>query len=146
MSFSAPSIDPRTASVLIVEDSSHYSLVLERLLSRGLGYKNITTFSNTLDAYTMIKVNPERFSILFIDYNFPSGDNGAELIAKLRDEGLLEGKIALVITSDPSLENAKAATAAGALGLVAKPFDAHQLKVQLEKAQRACFADSQDYF
>ena len=146
MSESAPFIDPINASVLIVEDSSHYSLVLERLLARGLGYKNITTLSNTLDAYTMIKLNPTRFSILFVDYHFPSGDNGAELIAKLRDESLLEGKIVLVITSDPSLENAKAAAAAGALGLVAKPFDAHQLKLQIEKARRSCFADSQEYF
>jgi len=146
MSLGKNKLDPSLTSVLIVEDSSHYSLVLERLLSRGLGYNEIHVLSTTEEAYTTIKENPDRYAILFVDFNFPTGDNGAQLLAKLRDDGLLEGKIALVITSDPSLENARAATASGAMGLVAKPFDAHQLKVQLEKAKRAFFADSQDYF
>lgn len=138
--------NPAELAVLIVEDSSHYSLILERLLSRGLGYKDITTLANTRDAYSLIKGDPSRFDILFVDFNFPIGDNGAELIARLREEGLLDEKIALVITSDPSLENAKAASNAGAQGLIAKPFDAHQIKLQLEKAQRSCFAEKQDYF
>jgi DNA-binding NtrC family response regulator len=142
----ADQLDPATTGVLIVEDSTHYSLVLERLLSRGLGYKEISVVASTQDAYNLLKADPGKFTILFVDYHFPTGDNGAELLSKLKDEGILKDKIALVITSDPSLENAKAATDAGAMGLVAKPFDAHQLKVQLEKAKRMFFADSQQYF
>jgi DNA-binding NtrC family response regulator len=135
-----------SGSVLIVEDSSHYAVVLERLLTRGLGFKEVTMCADTTTAYEKIAAAPTQYRLLFVDFHYPDGDNGASFLKRLQDAGLLNGKIALIITSDPSFENAKAAQDAGAFGLVAKPFDAHQLRMQIEKAQRAFYADSIQFF
>lgn len=132
--------------ILIIEDNVHYAKVLMRLLEGGLGYTNITAVESTTDALGLITAEPERFKVLFVDFNFPTGDTGGVFLEKLKANSLLEGKIAFLITSEPSVENIKQATAAGAAGVVAKPFDREQLVFQIERAKRMIYADSQDYF
>jgi CheY-like chemotaxis protein len=129
-----------------VEDSVHYAKVLRRLLEHGLGYTNITHVERTFEAMELIQNEPDRFHVLFVDYNFPTGDNGGTFLESLKARNLIGNKVAFLITSEPSLDKLEQATRAGAVGVVAKPFDRQQLTQQIERAKRMLFAESQDYF
>ncbi len=122
--------------VLVVDDTVQYAKVLEKMLQSGFGYQKVDALYELDPAYEQIKANADSYQLLFVDYNFPNGRTGIELLQKLREEGLLEGKVFFLITADPNDENLKEAAEAGAMGVVAKPFDMTQLKSQLEKAER----------
>lgn len=133
-------------SILIVEDSKQYTMVLTKILSGIFHYIDITAVESSEEAYALLKKDPERFKLLFVDYNFPSGDNGGALLERLKYQKMLEGRIALLITSEPTVERLKEAVAAGALGIVAKPFDREELKNQLDRAERAIVAMNTESF
>ena len=128
-------LKPET-SVLIVDDSKDYSLVLERILASGLGYKEIVKVDTTQEAYAQLKDHPEKFDLLFIDYHFPDGTSGKDLVQTLQQQGMLEHKITFWITAEPDLEKAKEAVEVGLAGVVVKPFDRKQLRSQLERVER----------
>ena len=139
-------LEPHTTSVLIVDDSTQYAAVLTRLLSGVFGFKDITTVDNTKQAYDLVQANPERFRLMFVDYNFPDGHTGGELLARLNQSKLMQERVAFLITSEPTPENLKQATSAGALGVVAKPFDRAELKNQIDKARQRIQTDNAESF
>jgi len=139
-------IDNPDLPVLIVDDSKQYADVLRRMLQGALGYKDITIVERTGDALTLIENDPDRFKMVFVDYNFPDGNTGGDLLVKLKELNLLEGKVAFLITSEPTEENMKQAKMAGALGVVAKPFNSQELRVKVDHARRSLYADSIEYF
>lgn len=136
---------PQT-SILIVEDNVHYAKVLRRLLEAVLGYTNITWVENTIEAHLLISQDPARFQVLFVDFNFPVGDTGGDFLEKLQSEGMIQDKVIFLITSEPNCHNVAQATKAGAMGVVAKPFDREQLVSQIERAKKVVFADSLEDF
>lgn len=101
---------------------------------------------STDEAYEMLSAEPERFQLLFVDFRFPSGQNGAEFLRRLKDEDRLKKVVSFLITSEPSSENVAKARGAGAAGVISKPFDREALRSQIERACRATMADDQEYF
>ena len=132
--------------ILIVDDNVQYTQVLKRILEKALGYSSVSSVDSTAAALEMLRSDQGHHRLLFIDYHFPGGETGGRLLERLRQEGLLEGRIAFLITSEPTVENLKQAIAAGAIGVVAKPFDREDLRKQLEKAERALIVDSSESF
>lgn len=122
--------------ILIVDDTPQYSQVLTKILSIAFGYRDITVVDSLEKGYKALTAKDCPIKLLFVDYRFPSGGTGGEFLLRLRSERLLEERVAFLITSEPSPENLKQAVAAGASGLIAKPFDREQLKKQLERAER----------
>lgn len=143
---SAKGISDATTPVLIVDDNPQFALVLRRILSGVFGYSNITSVESTEEAYSLLREASQNFALLFIDFRFPSGKTGVQLLEQLAAEGLLAGKAAFLITSEPNLDNFKSATTAGAVGVVAKPFDREDLRRQLEKADRFLKVDEVESF
>jgi len=132
--------------VLIVDDNPQYSRLLSRTLQGVFGFEHISSFASAREAFDAIKAEPGRFGLLFIDYQFPSGMSGGDLLRLLSMHNLLKGKAAFLITSEPSTDNVNEALSAGALGVVAKPFDREALRSQLEKARRALIAEDAESF
>ena len=132
--------------ILIVDDNVQYTQVLKRILEKIFGYKSIFSMDNTYDAFAEISKEPDFYKILFIDYNFPGGETGGSFLNRLSNKKLLEGKVAFMITSEPTADNLKEAQAAGAIGMVAKPFDRNDLQRQLDKAERALSIGDADSF
>jgi response regulator of citrate/malate metabolism len=139
-------LDDPNVPILIVDDNLQYSKVLTKLLTSSLGFTNISHASGTEEAYVMIQENPDHYKLLFVDFNFPVGDDGCTLIQKLKDASLLINKIAFLITADPSYEKLKQVTRLGAVGIVGKPFNKEQIIEQISKAKKLMFADSVEYF
>lgn len=138
-------LDPETP-VLIVDDSLQYASVLTKMLTHGFGFKKITHIESSDAALTTLTEDPGTYSLLFVDFRFPSGFTGGELLKELKNRNILEGKVAFLITSEPTAENVKQAVQAGAFGVVAKPFDRNELKRQLEKAQRTLLGEGGESF
>ncbi|RIL10269.1 MAG: hypothetical protein DCC75_04700 [Proteobacteria bacterium] len=137
--------DPST-QILIVDDNVQYSRILTRMLQTSLGYSHIMHSESTKEAFEMIAREPERFKLIFVDYRFPTGETGGELLEALKQASLLQDKIAFLITSEPTVDNLKQAMQAGAKGVVAKPFDTSELKKQLSKVDRDLAMDEKESF
>ena len=146
MASSTPGIlDPNT-KILIVDDSTQYATVLTKMLQHVFSFRNILRLESSQEALARIEAEPDAFQLLFVDFRFPDGFTGGELLQKLKQKNLLAGKVAFLITSEPSAENVKQAVQAGAYGVVAKPFDRNELKRQLEKAERTLQGDAIESF
>ena len=137
--------DPDTP-ILIVDDSLQYSQVLSKILKHGFGYSNITSVACLEDAEDLVRSDPGKFKLYFVDYNLPNGQTGGTFLRTLQDKDLLEEAIAFLITAEPTVDNMQEARSAGALGVVAKPFDRTELERQLEKARRAVLQRTEECF
>lgn len=133
-------------SILIVDDNPQFAGLLRRILDAGFGYKDITLMHSLEEAYRAISSDPEKFSMLFVDFRFPEGGNGGEFLERLKSKDLLQDKVAFLITSEPTVENQRQAMRAGASGVVGKPFDRASLEQQLSKVRRRIETDSSDNF
>jgi DNA-binding NtrC family response regulator len=123
--------------ILIVDDSVQYSQVLSKILKHGFGYQNVTSVDCVEDAELLVEEDPARFRLYFVDYNLPNGRTGGGFLSLLQERKILDEAVAFLITADPTVDNMQEARKAGALGVVAKPFDREELKKQLQKANRA---------
>jgi CheY-like chemotaxis protein len=132
---STPLLKSPETPILIVDDNEQYAQVLKRILQGVFNFTAITWVDDSSKALELLRA-PNQFKLLFIDFRFPSGFTGVQLLGTLADEGLLKGRAAILITSEPSAENLATATAAGALGVVAKPFNREELAKYLERAER----------
>jgi CheY-like chemotaxis protein len=131
--------------ILIVDDSPQFSMILKRLLTGVFGYNSITTFPTSQDALERIAANPDEFGLIFLDFHFPQGMNGAELLAALAERQLLSGKIVFLMSSDPTAEALQQVLKAGAAGVITKPFDREELKRQLDRAVRLAAGDEESF-
>lgn len=139
-------IEPAETSVLIVDDSVQYAAVLTRILKGVFGYQDVTAVESPEQARDLLRADPKRFGLLFVDYNFPGSENGGDFLQRLKADAVTEQCTAFLITSEPSVENLRIATAAGAIGLVAKPFDREELRQQIEKARLRIRTESGEGF
>ncbi|MBN8549152.1 MAG: response regulator [Deltaproteobacteria bacterium] len=142
----APKLSDARTPILIVDDNPQFASVLRKILEGVFHYTNITTVDSVNKAFSLINAAPHQFRILFVDYRFPSGENGVQLLQRLSSAGFLKGKAAFLITSEPNLDNFKQSMAAGVVGVVAKPFDREDLRRQLEKAERILLSENIDSF
>lgn len=123
--------------VLIVDDSADYSSVLKRFLSQGIGFESVTVAPTLAEAHRLVAENPTRFSMFFLDYHFPNGETGGDLIDRLKRDGLFTGQVAFFITAEPAIEKAIEANHMGISGVVIKPFNSKKLTTLLEQVSRA---------
>ncbi|MCB0337259.1 MAG: response regulator [Bdellovibrionales bacterium] len=132
--------------ILIVDDNHQYTNVLIKILERSFGYKNITAVDSPQDAQRLLNEDSGRFKLLFVDYHFPDGETGGNLLKALRDKHILEQVVSFLITSEPNSDNVKEVQSLGVDGVVAKPFSRTALEQQLAKVQRSMSIDEDDAF
>lgn len=136
----------KDTGVLIIEDNEQYASLLQKILQKQCGLENIKTVPDTETAFKALKDNPDEFNLLFVDFHFPQGKTGGDLLERLRDEQLLGNKAAFLITAEPDSDNVKQAQAAGVIGVLAKPFEIKQIQKLLDKAKRYLDIDDADSF
>ena len=137
-------LSPETP-ILIVDDNPQFATVLRRILEGIFKYKTITLVDSIEKGYSILKAAPDLYRIVFVDYRFPGADTGVDLLQRLSQEGLLVGKVAFLITSEPNLDNFKKAISAGVVGVIAKPLDREDLRRQLEVADRRLCATGEAF-
>jgi DNA-binding NtrC family response regulator len=129
-------IDTANHKILIVDDNPQYTQLLKTILTKGFGFTEVVTASDASTALTMTE-GDSGFTLFFVDYNLSIGSTGGDLLTMLSAQHKLDNASAFLITSEPTVENQREALNAGAVGVVAKPFDRERIRSHLLKAQRA---------
>ena len=110
-------MSPMRRRVLVVDDEADFLATYERLLRRQ-GYDVLTAKSR---AAGLAALAGEPLHLVISDLRLPDGD-GLDVVRAARDAR--EPAPVLVVTGYPSDETRRAALAAGATTLLAKPFAA----------------------
>jgi two-component system, chemotaxis family, chemotaxis protein CheY len=104
--------------ILVVEDSRAMRMILVRTLRQaGFGGHDVLESESAREALGMIET--EEPDLILSDWNMP-GMTGIDFLATLRSRG--DATPFCFITSEGSDEIRERASAAGAFGLIAKPF------------------------
>jgi two-component system chemotaxis response regulator CheY len=104
--------------LLVVEDSRTMRMIIVRTLRQaGFGGHEIVEAEDGREALGLVAA--EQPDLILSDWNMP-GMSGLDLLATLRSRG--DGTPFCLVTSEGSDEMRERAAAAGAFGLIAKPF------------------------
>ena len=114
-------------SVLVVDDDEAILAMVDDLLQEA-GF-HVRTAGSADDALRIAEQEP--IDVVLTDIHMP-GKDGLELLAELRE--LQPETPVLLMTAFGSIKDAVGAMRAGALDYVAKPFEADELLVALERA------------
>ncbi|MFZ5851282.1 MAG: response regulator [Actinomycetota bacterium] len=110
--------------VLIVDDSRAMRRIVVRTLRQaGYGHLSLVEAGDGTEAWNLIQ--DERPELVLSDWNMP-GMSGLDLLRELRATG---DQVPFgFVTSEGSAQTREEAEAAGALFLIAKPFDAEAFR------------------
>ena len=104
--------------ILVVEDSRAMRMILVRTLRQaGFGGHDVVEAENAREALELVAT--EEPGLILCDWNMP-GMTGIDVLATLRSRGVATPFC--FVTSEGSDEMSDRAAAAGAFGLIAKPF------------------------
>ena len=90
-----PTINNKNMSILLVEDDE-VTLFLAKLLMNKIGYKNVDTCLNGLEASNYLKNHTP--SLIFLDLNMPIMD-GFELLKEMKTKNLCPTTKVVILTS-----------------------------------------------
>lgn len=113
-------------SVLIVDDEAG----IRKLLTTALNENGYSTDSAENGAEAIKKANDRYYNLALIDIVLPD-INGVELLAKFKETGPRTRKI--IMTGNPSLQNAVEALNKGADAYIMKPLDMEKVFATLEE-------------
>ncbi len=125
-----PSIDPKEAHVLVVEDNVSNFVLIARLLAfmgvekcewKTTGW-GVVEFANTMT----------RVDLVLMDLRLPHED-GYEALVQLRANARLKDTLVIVVTAQGSAAEMQKARAAGFDGFITKPLDVDRFPEQIEK-------------
>jgi len=108
--------------ILYVEDDALSRVVMEALLTRGMGFHNITIFENTRDFMNRLQALPSKPDIIFLDIHMEPIDGFAVLSLIRQNEAFCSTKV-VALTASVMNEEVKKLKDAGFNGVIAKPLD-----------------------
>jgi len=119
---------PQPPRVLVVDDEPNLIEVIGDVVGRGMGCR-VVAAATVAQARKILASQP--IELLVADLNLPDGD-GLSLLPALREHQ--PHASAIVITGNPSMEDAIGALRGGAVDFVPKPFTPSHLVERIEKA------------
>ena len=120
---------PRELEIAVIDDDQSFRVALvESLSSLGFGVDGYASAEHYIDA-----IGSKSFNCIVTDVHMP-GISGLDQMGRLAKRGSTIPFVLITARSDPNLE-AKAA-AAGAAGLLRKPFEIHHLVKCIEGATK----------
>jgi len=130
----------KSAKILVVDDEPELLNLLETIL-KDVGYKNISTTTNSLAAMSMFRTqNPD---LVLLDLHMPQQD-GYEILQTIRSLVPLNAFLPiLVLTADGTSEARRRALRLGANDFIAKPFDHVEVTLRIENILRVLFLHRQ---
>lgn len=121
----------RSIRILFVDDSSVIRSMVESCLLE-LGYLNITSAVDGIDALEKIADEEDDFDFIITDINMPNMD-GLTLISELRLEFDYSYTPIMVLTTERSNEMKQKGKIAGATSWIVKPFNVELMNEAIQK-------------
>ena len=113
--------------ILIVDDMPMIRGFLLGVLKK-IGYINVVSSDNGMDAYTKLKL--DTFDLVISDWNMPMLD-GLGLLRKIRGNEKLNNLLFLMMTAESDKEKVTEAIKEGINGYIVKPVNAQILEKNL---------------
>ena len=113
--------------ILIVDDMPMIRGFLLGVLKK-IGYINVVSSDNGMDAYTKLKL--DTFDLVISDWNMPILD-GLGLLRKIRGNEKLNNLLFLMMTAESDKEKVTEAIKEGINGYIVKPVNAQILEKKL---------------
>ncbi len=133
------SIDPRQATVFVVEDNHHNLFLFEMLLIEEVGVKYYQGVASGKDLFAVVTNHPAmKVDIVLLDIRLP-GDDGFTVCKQMREHPRFADATIVAITADITPGNIQRAREAGFNGFLGKPINRHRFPEQI---QRICAGES----
>ena len=117
--------------ILVVDDEQRVLEATQEALEHN-GYK-VLGVPNPLEAYKLVRTNPERFALILLDWWFPAQVHG-DLLIQLIQHYLPAFKTPIIVISSHTSLITKHVMRLGAYDTLAKPLDDTQLIEAVERA------------
>ena len=117
----------KRAKILVVDDEPTNIEIIEEIIG-GL-YTLKAVFSGEEALQEIYKFNPD---IVLLDVMLP-GIDGYEVCKTIKNDEAIKGTKILLVSAKAMVEEIKAGFEVGADGYITKPFEAENLKAQLQK-------------
>jgi two-component system cell cycle response regulator DivK len=125
--------DPKSASVLVVEDNLNNYLLITRLLAY-LGVKNCDWKASGWQVLEFANSLPE-VNLILMDIHLPEED-GYQVLARLRAHPKFQQTKVVAVTAEATENNLLRARSAGFDGFIGKPLDADRFPDQIKNILR----------
>jgi two-component system cell cycle response regulator DivK len=127
------SIEPQSASVLVVEDNLNNFLLITRLLAY-LGVKNCEWKASGWQVLEFANSLPE-VDLVLMDIHLPEED-GYQALSKLRAHPKFHDTKIIAVTAEATEGNLQRARTAGFDGFIGKPLDPDRFPDQIKQILR----------
>jgi CheY-like chemotaxis protein len=107
---------------LYVEDDTASRMVLQTMLTRALGYSNVTVFENSEDFLERLQKLPKKPTVIFVDIHMKPYD-GFELLDIIRQQEQYNDTKVVALTASVMNEEVVRLRNAGFNGAVSKPLN-----------------------
>lgn len=108
--------------ILYIEDDALSREVMHTLLTRGLGYKNVTVFENSNELDIKLDELTKTPDIIFLDIQVEPID-GFRMLALIRQRSRYNATRVVALTASVMNEEVKKLKEAGFNGVIAKPLN-----------------------
>ncbi len=126
-------VDPRQASIFVVEDNHHNQFVFEILLIETVGVRYYQSLTSGKELLSAIAKHPTMtIDIVLLDIRLP-GDDGYTICRQLRDHPRFVDTTIVAITAEASSETLQRAREAGFDSFIGKPIDRNRFPAQIRK-------------
>lgn len=108
--------------ILYVEDDVLSREVMQALLTRGMGYHNVTIFENSIDFMNKLAALPSKPDVIFLDIHMEPLD-GFAILSLIRQNETFRSTKVVALTASVMNEEVKKLKEAGFNSVIAKPLD-----------------------
>ena len=119
-------------NILYVEDDPLSREVMQALLKRQLGYRNVTIFENSEQFLERLKTLLPEPDIIFLDIHMQPID-GFEMLRQIRGEPAFHATRVVALTASVMNEEVRLLREAGFNGVLAKPLDVELFPKALDR-------------
>ncbi|HEY71705.1 MAG: response regulator [Chloroflexi bacterium] len=127
------SVQPKEATILVVEDNFQNFVLITRLLAY-LGVKKCEWKASGWQVLEFAESLPH-IDLILMDLFLPEED-GYQVLSKLRAHSRFEDTLIIAVTADVSTENLERARKSGFNGFIGKPLDPDRFPNQIRRVLR----------
>ncbi len=127
------SVQPKEATILVVEDNFQNFVLITRLLAY-LGVKKCEWKASGWQVLEFAESLPH-IDLILMDLFLPEED-GYQVLSKLRAHSRFEDALIVAVTADVSHENMERARKSGFNGFIGKPLDPDRFPNQIRRVLR----------
>ena len=127
------SVQPKDATILVVEDNFQNFVLITRLLAY-LGVKKCEWKASGWQVLEFAESLPH-IDLILMDLFLPEED-GYQVLSRLRAHPRFEKTLIIAVTADVSTDNMKRARGAGFNGFIGKPLDPDRFPNQIRRVLR----------